>query len=262
MFSSGVSMFRWVLALGLVGLLAFAQRAEAGERHFAFLREVPVHAPGEWEYEQFVTWKADKDTDSDFDEFTFRHEIEVGLIENLQLGIYLGDWRYRDGQSVSDDGVDFISSGVELIYQLTDPTADPLGIGLYGEFLIGPEKIKIEPKLLLQKNIDNWVFAYNFVFEAEWEGEELSELDERKGEFKNLFAVSYLFDTNWSFGGELVHELEWPEYEDFEDSVVYLGPNITYRRTGWYVTITPLFQVTDEPDAANYQTRLVIGIDF
>lgn len=248
--------------LGFLAVVALASLAQAGERHFAFLREVPVHAPGEWEYEQFITWSKDKDADSDFDEFKFRHEIEIGVVENLQIGIYLADWRYRDGKSVTDDGVDYQTSGIEVIYQLTDPTVDPIGLGLYGEFLLGPEKIKLEPKLLVQKNIDKWVLAYNFVFEAEWEGQHLGDLDERKGEIKHLVAASYLFDANWSFGGELVHEIEFPDYEDAEDSVVYLGPNITYRRSGWFITVTPLFQVTDEPGAANFQTRMVIGIDF
>lgn len=243
-------------------LASLAATAQAGERHFAFVREVPVHQPGEIEYEQYITWKTHKESDSTFDEVAFRHELEIGLVQNFQLGFYLSDWRYRDGRSVERDGVDWQGLAVEAIYQFSDPTTDLLGVSVYQELKLGPERFVIEPKLLLQKNVSNWVFAYNFVFEAEWEGPDLGDLHEKKAEIKNILGISCLLTPNWSVGGELLHEIEWEDYAEWSDSAVYLGPNVTYRQTGWYVTVTPLVQVTDDAGASDFETRVVIGIDF
>jgi len=233
--------------------------AHAGEGHFGFVREVPVHEPGTREYEQWVTWETHKGSDSEFDSFSFRHELEFGVTENFQFAMYVSDWKYEDGISVTDDGAEWNNVSFEGIYQFTDPTADPLGVSAYGEVKIGDEKFVLEPKLLLQKNIGRWIFAYNFVFEAEWEGEEFSET---KAEFKNIFGASYQINQNWTVGAELINEHEYEHYEDWSRGLLYIGPNVGYRSGNWWVALTPTFQVTDVDSAADFQTRLLFGIDF
>ena len=239
---------------GGVGGMVFA-----GERRFAYSYQATTHAPGEWEYEQWVTWKASKGIDSTFDRFDFRHEIELGLTDRLQIGLYLADWRYQDGRSVDPDRAEFRDVAVELIYNLTHPVTDPLGLAAYGEVKIGDELLELETKLIAQKDLGPWTLVYNITLEAEWEGDDY---EEDKGVLEQSFGVGYQFSPNFILGGEMLHELEFDDWDETGDYVVYLGPTVTYRSEGWWVVVSPLFQLTDVDTEVDFVTRLVLGIDF
>lgn len=247
----------------LVGLAAAwvalaGKNLHADVRPFVFSYEATTMPAGGFEYEQWVTWKASKDTDSDFDRLDFRHELEWGVTDHFQLAFYV-DWRYQDGHSVSDDGESFQDLAIEAIYNLTDPVEDPIGIALYGEYKGGDEKQVIETKLLLQKNIGKWILVWNGVFEAEWEGKHY---DEDKMVLEQTAGIAYQISPSFSAGAELLHEIEYDDWEEWGDHVVYVGPNASYRGQGWWVTVAPLFQVTDVDSEADFQTRLIFGINF
>lgn len=244
-------------AAGLVAIAA-AGGVNADPRPFTFVYEPQIMPQGEWEYEQWVTWKTDKDADDDFNEIDFRHEFEVGVNEKLQLGFYVSDWRYRTGNTV-DDEFEWQNIAVEAIYNLTDPVADPIGLGLYGEVKFGDEVFELEGKLLAQKIVDRFNFGYNAIIEAEWEDHNYSE---DKGEFAQTAGVSYELDPTLFIGAELLHEIEFPDWSEQEDDVVYLGPNVSYRKQDWWVTVTPMFQLTDIESEPNFQVRMIFGIFF
>ncbi len=250
-----IGCFTMVFVLCLFGV----QPVHASERHFAFTYEAQVHAPGEKEYEQSVTWKTDKQDDSSFDRLDFRHEFEFGITENFQLAFYVSDWRYEDGKSVADDGANWRNVGIEGIYKLTDANADGFGSAVYGEIKAGDRLLALEGKLILQKNYGKIIAAYNFVLEAVWEG---SHLEKDKGEVKNIFGLSYQLHPTMNIGAELVHEIAFDHWSQAGHNIVYLGPNISYRRSGWWMTIAPLFQVSHVDSEADFMTRLLVGIDF
>lgn len=252
---------RRVVAAAVVLILCSAPSVlSAKERRFTYVYESTTMPKGDWEYEQWVTWKTDKQDDSTYDRLEFRHEFEWGITDRLQLAIYAGDWRYTSGKSVNDDGTEFRDVAFEVIYSLTDPVTDPIGAALYGEVKIGDELFEIEGKLLLQKNIGKWVLAWNLTLEAEWEGEEYNEL---KGAFAQSAGVSYQFSPQLSAGAELVHEIEFPGWGNHAgEPVLYFGPNVSYRGKGWWVTVTPLAQLTDVGGEPNFQMRLLIGVDL
>ncbi len=243
----------------LVVLLSLATIGRADERAFTFVYEVTTMPKGHAEYEQWVTWKTSKAIDSDFDRLDFRHELEYGVTDHWQVALYLSDWRYQDGDSVRNDRAQWRDIAFETIYQLSDPTVDPLGMAVYGEIKGGDELIELEAKLLLQKNIGSWIVAWNGTFEAEWEGEDYHE---DKGELQQTLGVSYQIDPRLSLGAELIHEVEYNDWSHWEDHTVYLGPNISYRAQGWWMTVTPTFQLTDVDGEADFQTRLIFGFDF
>ena len=64
---SGLTHFIGIIlaAIGLVLLLSGAVYADS--RPFTFVYESMTMPPGAFEYEQWVTWKTDKNTDPDFD---------------------------------------------------------------------------------------------------------------------------------------------------------------------------------------------------
>ncbi|MBI1338302.1 MAG: hypothetical protein GC164_15275 [Phycisphaera sp.] len=238
--------------------LVVATPALADGRHFTYTYEVTTPHKGEVEYEQWVTWKTDKPSDSTFNRVDFRHELELGITDNFAVAIYLADWRFES--SKGDTDTFYRDSGVELVYRLTDPVEDPIGVALYGELLIGDKVIELEGKLLLQKNLGPWIVAYNLVIEAEWEGAGYDE--ESKGVLENILGVSYQLIPALSVGGELVHEIEWAEWAGKPGHVVYLGPTVSFRQSKWFITVTQLFQLTRRGGEADFQTRMIFGIEF
>lgn len=248
-----------LLAAGAVNL-GLADPAHAGDRRFTYVYETTTTPPGGFEFENWVTWKSHKNEDPSFDQFDFRHEIEFGLTDRLQLGVYLANWNYADGKSVDGDGVNYESSGVELIYNILDPAKNFLGLAVYGEYNGGPDVHELEGKILLQKNIDRWTFAYNIAVEGEWEQEE-SEW-ESEGSFQQSAGVSYEINPKFSVGAELLHKIDFPHWEEQEEHQVYAGPNFSYRGGSWWVTVTPLFQVTSNHEQPDFMTRLILGINF
>jgi hypothetical protein len=51
---------------------------------------------------------------------------------------------------------------------------------------------------------------------------------------------------------------EWRDEEEIRN--LFVGPNISYRRTNWFVTVTTLAQATDTTDEPDFQVRTVFGI--
>lgn len=248
---------RFAMAAIGVGLFMVSV-AQAGERRFTYIYEALTLPKGSVEYEQWVTWKTHKSSDKDFNRFDFRHEFEFGITDSLQLSLYVADWRYQSGSSVQD-GAEFRDVAVEVIYNVLDPTTEPLGLSLYGETRIGPELLELEGKLILQANLGKWVFAWNGTIEAEWEG---SNFSEDKGVFEQTLGGSYQFTPTLLAGFELLHEVEYEDWSRFGDHAVYGGPNLSYRARGWWITVTPLVQFTDVDSEPDFQLRLIFGIDF
>ena len=183
----------------------------------------------------------------------------MGITDHFQLAIYVADWGYTEDPSENKHGWDYQHSAIEAIYNLTNPTTDLLGSALYCEFLGGPEELELESKIILQKNLGRFVLAYNGTLEAKWEGDGYAE---KGGEFAQSFGASYELSPSWLFGVEFLHEIDLPDWSEAEDSVVYAGPNLSYRHNNWWATLTPLFQLTDISSEVDFQTRLIFGFSF
>ena len=243
----------------LITLILLCPAVRAGARRFNYVYEATTTAPGVIESETWVTWKTSPREERRFNAVDFRHELEFGITEHLQLAIYVADWGYREDPGTNEHGFSYQDSALELIYNLTNPTTDLLGLALYGEVRGGPEEVELETKLILQKNLGRFVLAYNATLEAVWEGDRL---EEHGGEFSQSFGVSYEISPAFLLGAELLHEIEIPDWSETEDSVVYAGPNLSYRNKIWWATVTPLVQLTDIGSEVDFQTRLIFGFSF
>jgi hypothetical protein len=110
----------------------------------------------------------------------------------------------------------------------------------------------------MQKNFGPLILAYNATLESVWEG---SDLAEREGEFIQALGASYEISPGVSAGIELLHELVFPEWRDTEKiRNFFVGPNVSYRRGNWFVTITALAQATDTEGEPDFQLRTIFGI--
>jgi hypothetical protein len=252
-------MRKTALAISCLVAILSAVPAFGGSRRFTYVYEVTTSPPGDVEFENWVTWKTRKPDDHGFDQVDFRHELEFGITDKLQAAIYLADWNYHRGMSAGEPGFTYSSSALELIYNFTNPVADPIGLAAYQEFQVGYRRFEWESKLLAQKNFGRFVVAYNATLEAEWEGEEL---DEREGEFQQSLGLSYEISPHLLFGAEALHEVAFPDWAQAERGKFFAGPNVSIRAGKYWGTLTALAQVTRAGDEPDFQIRTIFGFSF
>jgi hypothetical protein len=242
------------LVLAVAMVLLYQPSALAGARHFTFIYEAPTSPPGSFEIENYATARfSDGFTDA-----SFRHELEIGITEHFQASIYFANWDYT--RSRENRGAHYDSSSLELIYNLTNPVADPIGISLYQEIGGGRRAFESETKLIAQKNFGPLILAYNLTLEAEWEDEGLREYN---GEIQGAFGASYEIAPRISVGAEMLHEIILPSWRSSEaENNFFLGPNASYRGDRWFATITALAQTTRTKGEPDYQVRLIFGVSL
>src|SRR2546423_13155591 len=246
-------------AFALILSFFVALPAFAGSRRFTYVYEVTTSPPGDVEVENWITWKTSKRDDRGFDQIDFRHELEFGITEKFQAAVYLADWNYHRGMSAGERGFTLDGSALELIYNFTNPVADPIGLAVYQEFQGGYRRFESESKLLAQKNLGKFVVAYNATLEAEWEGEGL---EERHGEFQQSLGLSYEVNPRLLFRAESVHEVAFPNWSGTERGKFLAGPNVSIRQGTWWATLTALGQITRASDEPDFQLRAIFGFSF
>jgi hypothetical protein len=238
------------LALPILLLTVYsATTVLAGVRHFTFLYEAPTSAPGSIELENTVTWQHG----SNWNELFIREELEIGITDRFQLGIYPLDWSHH-----SDGGFEYNGGAVEAIYNLSNPVINPVGISLYEEISVARQHFESESKLIAQKNFGRWILDYNATLEAEWEDRHL---EEETGEFQQALGASYEISPRLSLGLEFLHEFVFPDWSDRVTNV-FIGPNVSYRRNQWFLTATAVAQATDTSGEPDFQLRTIFGIGF
>jgi hypothetical protein len=245
-----------------VAVIASSTVAMADPRPFTFVTDTYAEGKGNWEYEQWITYDAEKDSDPGFDRFRLRHEFEFGLADNFDLAVYFLEWSYTD--SAEFNGTRWDGFAVEGIVYLSNPVTDIVGSGLYAEVGVGEDSLEFEFKGLLHKDWGNWTAAYNLILETEIEGVFDSDAEnEVEGVIEHALGVSYKLSSGWQVGGEVVVESVYGDWSDYEGTVVYAGPNVSYQ-TGknlWFA-LTPQIQLTSEEDEPDYRVRAIIGWEF
>lgn len=235
----------------VVTLSILPAMCSAGARHFTFLYEAPTSPPGSVELENTLTWGHG----SNWNDVFFREELEIGITDRFQLGIYPLDWSHH-----STDGFHYDGGAVELIYNLSNPVVDPVGISLYEEISVARQHFESESKLIAQKNFGRWIFDYNATLETAWESKGL---EEHNGELQQALGASYEISPRLSIGIEFLHEFVFPNWRDEKEiRNVFIGPNASFRHENWFVTIAALAQATDTPDEADFQLRTIFGVGF
>jgi hypothetical protein len=247
-------MKKFALSILLLSILPTFS-AVGGVRRFTFLYEANTSAPGSLELENWVTWQRATGPGR-FDQVDFRHELEYGVTDKFQVSVYLADWLYEADPEHS--GFAYSDSAIELIYNLTNPVVEPVGLSIYGELRAGDRLIELESKLIAQKNFGPLILAYNATLESAWEGHDLAE---REGELNQALGASYEFSPRISAGLELLHEFVFPQWRDNGHiRNFFVGPNVSYRTRNWFVTVTALAQATDTEGEPDFQLRTIFGV--
>ncbi len=208
-----------------------------------------------------------------------RAEVELGLGGNVQTAFYFNRFQKRfsegaDGTTTSNE----IGFSNEWKVKLADPSINKVGVALYGEWgLKGGDEMELETKLILDKQIDKHLVAFNAVYEYEKEfGWKNRKVDSRGFEMPVEFDLGYLYNFSNSLGAgiELRNHNEITKDNGWEHSVLFGGPTINYRTERWFIianylpqwtnlrktATAPFNKVLDEHERA--EARIILGISL
>lgn len=252
------SVARVTACFGILSGISLVTSSFAGDRHFTYLYEAPTSPPGSIDLESTITWARTTGA-ARLDEVDIREEVEIGVTDRFQIGLYPLDWNYRHADN-AQNGFSYDGGAVELIYNLTNPVVDPVGISLYEEIKGGDRLFELESKLIAQKNFGPLIVDYNATLETKWIG---NGLGESEAEFQQAFGASYEIAPRISAGVEMLHEFLFPQWRDREKiRNFFIGPNVAIRHGRWFVTVTALAQATKTADEPDLQVRAIFGFGF
>lgn len=255
----------------LLVLFMAISHSSANERRFVYTYETSVLPPGSREIETWNTYRSGKNFFSR--RLDQRVEYEFGVTKNLMASIYFNNSMTTEDSNGDAPGGNSTSSyelgfSNEWKYKISDRVADPLGIGLYGEFTFTPGEAEIEGKLLFDKELRDFLFAFNGVLEQEWESEvdngETKTAKELKVEFD--LGVSYLLTSGLSAGVE-IRQHNVIVAGEIEHSTLFAGPVISYASESWWATLAVQPQMKsfkgsttlDLQEYEKFQTRLLFS---
>ena len=267
---------------GLLGLLAWigvftvASAAcrgvflRADERYFTYTYEPKTLPEGALEIEQWMTLKAGKE-DGVYSQWDLRTELEYGILDRLTTALYLNfESLHVDRDAEQKDEFEFKGASSEWKYKITDPSADPIGVLIYGELTTNFEELELEQKLVLGKAFDRLVLAFNGIAEQEWVfGRDATE-SELAVEF--TAGASYKITERFAVGVELRERNVFPDMEDLEHAAFFAGPVLHYSAKRWWIALSVLPQIAalkgstgdgvDLDEFTRAEARLLLGIHF
>ncbi len=236
--------------------------ALADPRPFTFTYDAYPIGKGAVEYEQWITFNADKSTEHGFRQFEIQHELEYGIADDFDIGLYFLRWKYEDSRDQS--GTQYDGGALELIYTILNPAKDHWGLALYGEIAVAENEMEFEQKVIVQKDVGKWIFAYNLILETEISGVfDSNKENEVEGVIGHAFGITKAVARTWFVGGELLVESKFPDWSHYESTTGYLGPTFSYQGGNhWWATITPAYQITGEDEEPDWKIRLIAGWEF
>ena len=246
-------------------VFSIALPAGANERLFTYTYETPVLQAGQVEIEPWFTSKMGRD--AYYHRLDHRMEIEWGLGKNVQSAVYLN---FR--AQAADDGTAIVKEtkfrgfSHEFKFALSDPVADPLGVGLYVEYGIQAHEYELEAKVLLDKAIGPVLLAFNAVGEAEIKPQAGGADPQVEGKLIFAFGTSFRLSNHVHLGFE-IRELNVFEGGTPELALLSAGPalNIGGERAWFAATVLP--QIVDLQagtrnldSAEQVEARMLFGI--
>jgi len=229
--------------LSIVILAIYPNSNLANRRHFTYTYESAVLPKGSHELEIWNTVRLNR---KDFYRgLDTRSEFEFGLGGNLQTSLYLNLTSEMDASGNTDQTFGFSN---EWKYKLLDATADALGLALYGEGSYTNEEIELEGKIILDKQIDNLLFAFNAVGEHSFvsgvgSGSIVQTQTEDIIEFDG--GATYFITENFTAGIEAHEQSKRPPGLEGGGtySAFFAGPSLSYAGPNWWSAISVMPQI-------------------
>lgn len=204
--------------------MALPRSASAGETVYS-----PIVHGGEIEFETKGKYEIDDDpaTDGALKEI---YEVGYAFTDRWKSAIFL-EFEKAPGEDLKQEAVAW-----ENIFQLTEQGEYPVDVGLYLEYEASTQsggRDKIEAKLLLEKEVGDFVHTANIIFEKKMSGES-----------KNDIELEYAWRSKFRYRKELEFGVEafggFGEIDDFalrSEQKHYLGPVLSGKiavKPKWY----------------------------
>ncbi|HEY3390494.1 MAG TPA: hypothetical protein VGK38_13030, partial [Prolixibacteraceae bacterium] len=235
----------------LIAVLGFV-KVDAQDRLFTYTYQSGVLNKGQKEIEIWTTLSNGRE--NFYRGIDHRMEYEVGLGGKLQTSFYLN---YGYNKAVTDNnGIQSLTSDAEYSFsnewklKLTDPVANPIGTALYFEYSLAPTETAVEGKIILDKQTGKFVNALNLVGEYVIGKEFVANGTKLNAENRNElnvefnYGVSYRIKNNLSIGIEAFNQNKIVESK-WLNSVLLLGPCLSYSTNGFWVNLTCMPQIAD-----------------
>jgi len=231
------------------GIFAYLLSARADERRFTYSYEPEVLPQGGLEFEQWVTLRTQRTSGGEvkqgnFNLWELREELEYGVSDKYSVSLYLNTAAesFRDySQSPPTDRshFDFKGISIENRYMVLNPAEHAMGLTLYLEPRYSGDQAEVEEKIILGQRHGNWKWAFNLTHATEW----LDNLHTSEGEVEASLGLARDLNQCWSVGVELRDHNELPDYRIWENTALYIGPVVSYRKEIWWAALTVMPQV-------------------
>ena len=263
-----------ILAVAAVAITA----ARADERRFGFTYEPEVQTKGVLEFEQWITLRTQRNQDvgqDNYNKWEFAEELEYGVTDRYSVSAYFftSNESFRDPTTgINQSQFRFDGVAIENRYMLVNPADHAIGLTLYLEPRFSGSEAEVEQKIILGQRHGDWKWAFNLTHATEWS----ENLRKTEGEFESSFGIARDLNSRWSLGIEFRNHNELPEYKSWENTALFLGPSVSYRRDRWWATLSVMPQIyganfEGNPDNNHHlelegherlNVRLLFGIDL
>jgi hypothetical protein len=250
----------------------------ADNRLFTYTYEPETEPKGDWEWEQSITTRVGRNAavgQQDYQHWEFRTEVEHGFTDRYTASLYVNDdYEYSTDPATGAKNSNNRWTGISLEnrYLVLDPASNPVGLTLYLEPMYDGNQAELEQKIIIGQQVGNWKWAVNLTHATEW----ANDFRQQEGELELTAGLARQLTHRWALGIEIRDHNELPDYRQWENTAVFLGPTLSYRRNSWWAALSVLPQIyggnfTGNPDLNTHlelegherlNFRLLLGFSF
>lgn len=229
----------------ILGTMLLAGAVQADNRIFTYTYEPETEPKGDWELEQSITSRLTRDRaagQANYQKWQFRTEVEHGVTDRYTVGLYVNDdyEHFRNPSSGQTSDVNCWSGvSLENRYQLLDPVEKPVGLTAYLEPTFDGQNAEMEQKIILGQHYGAWTWAANLTHATEWKGD----INNYEGELELSAGFARRLTGRWTLGLEVRDHNELPFYQQWENTALYAGPTLGYRRLKWWAALSVMPQI-------------------
>lgn len=262
----------------ILGTMLLAGTALADNRLFTYTYEPETEPRGDWEIEQSITSRLTRNAavgQQDYQHWEFRTEVEHGFTDHYTASLYVNDSyeSFHDPATGMNSSVNrWAGISLENRYLVLDPVENPVGLTLYLEPTYDGQNAELEQKIILGQRHGDWKWAVNLTHATEW----TDNFKTSEGEVEISAGLARQLSRRWAIGLEIRDHNELPEYQQWENTAVYFGPTISYRRLRWWAAFSVMPQIYGANYAGNpgqnthlelegherLNMRLLVGFSF
>ncbi len=190
-----------------------------------------------------------------------RLEFEIGLTNHLQTSMYINintvSSAINDTSRINTTTSFSVSSEWKL--KLSNPYKNIVGSALYAELLVSPQEFELETKIIIDKNIEDEIFALNMVNEFEMESG-ITPSDQQNENHPELdFGYMHMFGDHFGIGLEFRENNTISHNEGWEYSTLFGGPTIFYSGKSNSIVLNVLPQLRNFHKTQYDSGNLVMG---